>query len=100
MPDGIPYFTHELRHALSPVTDPPPMPGAREHNALDDAREVQWRLDWLAGPRDQREGGMEHHRTHRNLFANPEEPAPGGIADPRMKRLDVAKTYRLILAGG
>ena len=56
LPDGIPYFTHELRHALSPVTDPPPMPGAREHNALDDAREVQWRLDWLAGPRDQHRG--------------------------------------------
>jgi hypothetical protein len=47
LPGGIPYFTHDLRHALSPITDPPPMPGAREHNALDDAREVQWRLRWL-----------------------------------------------------
>jgi hypothetical protein len=49
LPQGIPYFTHDLRHALDPITDPPPMPGAREHNALDDAREVRWRLQWLAG---------------------------------------------------
>ena len=49
LPQGLPYFTHDLRHALGPMTDPPPMPGAREHNALDDAREVRWRLQWLAG---------------------------------------------------
>ena len=84
LPDGIPYFTHELRHALSPVTDPPPMPGAREHNALDDAREVQWRLDWLAGPRDQHEEGRhEHHRTHHaDPVRRPGRPAPGGDRRP------------------
>jgi hypothetical protein len=49
LPEGIPMFTHDLRHALGPITDPPAMKGAREHNALDDAREVGWRLRWLTG---------------------------------------------------
>ena len=49
LPAGVPMFTHDLRHALSPLADPPPMPGAAEHNALDDAREVRWRFGWLTG---------------------------------------------------
>lgn len=36
----------------------------------------------------------------RIVFADPEGQLLGEIADPAMKRLDVAKTYRLILASG
>ena len=36
----------------------------------------------------------------RIVLADPEGFLLGEIADPAMKRLDVAKTYRLILASG
>ena len=36
----------------------------------------------------------------RIVFADPEGQILGEIADPAMKRLDVAKTYRLILHSG
>jgi hypothetical protein len=49
LPKGVPMWTNDLKqeaerlgaHAL------PALIGAREHNALDDAREVKFRHDWL-----------------------------------------------------
>lgn len=49
LPEGIPMWTHDLRQELERLGNPelPPMPGANEHNALSDAREVAFRLRWL-----------------------------------------------------
>jgi hypothetical protein len=50
LPQGIPMWTHDLRQEAERlgVTDLPPMPGAREHNALYDAREVRYRHHLLS----------------------------------------------------
>lgn len=50
LPEGIPMWTHELRQEWERLGKPdlPSLPGAREHNALDDAREVKFRYEWLA----------------------------------------------------
>lgn len=49
LPEGIPMWTHDLRQEAerAGVKEPPAMPGATGHNALDDAREVMFRLRWL-----------------------------------------------------
>lgn len=52
LPESIPMWTHDLRQEAErrDVTDSelPPLPGATAHNALDDAREVAYRLRWLS----------------------------------------------------
>jgi 3' exoribonuclease, RNase T-like len=50
LPDGIPMWTHDLRQETERLGGPPlpSMPGTREHNALDDARELKFRYEWLA----------------------------------------------------
>jgi hypothetical protein len=51
LPDGIPMWTHDLRQELERSggeKQVPSMPGIRAHNALDDAREVKFRYEWLA----------------------------------------------------
>lgn len=50
LPEGIPMWTHDLRQELERSgreKQVPSMPGARSHNALDDAREVKYRHEWL-----------------------------------------------------
>lgn len=52
LPEGIPMWTHDLRQELERSgleKQVPLMPGTRSHNALDDAREVRYRYEWLAG---------------------------------------------------
>jgi 3' exoribonuclease, RNase T-like len=50
LPKGVPMFTHDLQQECRRLGNPqmPPMPDARDHNALSDAREVQFRREWLA----------------------------------------------------
>jgi 3' exoribonuclease, RNase T-like len=50
LPHGVPMFTHDLEQECRRLGSPPmpPMPDARDHNALSDAREVQFRREWLA----------------------------------------------------
>jgi hypothetical protein len=50
LPDGVPMWTNDLRQeaARLGVTDLPSLPGTSEHNALSDAREVQFRRRWLS----------------------------------------------------
>jgi hypothetical protein len=51
LPEGIPMWTHDLRQEierLGVAKEVPSLPDAREHNALDDARECQYRRRWLA----------------------------------------------------
>jgi hypothetical protein len=49
IPAGIPAWTHDLRQEIERAGNPviPPLGGMTAHNALDDAREVMWRLSWL-----------------------------------------------------
>lgn len=49
LPSGIPMWTHDLRQEWERAGKPdlPSLPGGREHNALDDAREVKFRHEWL-----------------------------------------------------
>ncbi len=49
IPSGIPAWTHDLRQELERAGNPviPPLDGKAARNALDDAREVMWRLSWL-----------------------------------------------------
>jgi hypothetical protein len=51
LPEGIPMWTHDLRQEIDyrglPGKEVPSLPGRTEHNALDDAREVLHRLQWL-----------------------------------------------------
>lgn len=49
LPEGVPMWTNDLKQEVGRLGNPelPPMPGATEHNALDDAREVMFRLRWL-----------------------------------------------------
>jgi hypothetical protein len=49
LPGGIPMWTHDLRQEIERAGNPaiPPLGGMTAHNALDDAREVMWRLSWL-----------------------------------------------------
>ena len=49
-PDGIPMWTNDLRQEWNRLGRPglPSLPGIAEHNALDDARECQYRRRWLA----------------------------------------------------
>lgn len=50
LPEGFPMYSHDLKQEVGRLGDPPlpSLPGAREHNALDDAREVKFRYEWLA----------------------------------------------------
>ena len=51
LPEGIRMWTHDLRQEIDRcglAKQVPSMPGAREHNALDDARELKFRYEWLA----------------------------------------------------
>lgn len=60
LPEGIPMWTHDLRHELERSgreEQVPSMPGTRSHNALDDAREVKYRYEWLAGQKTVTGGG-------------------------------------------
>ncbi|HEY5396207.1 MAG TPA: hypothetical protein VIL16_12500 [Trebonia sp.] len=49
LPKGVPMWTNDLKQEAERLGNPelPPLPGATEHNALDDAREVMQRLRWL-----------------------------------------------------
>ena len=49
-PDGIPMWTNDLRQEVERVGNPtlPDVPGLTAHNALDDARELRVRCQWLA----------------------------------------------------
>lgn len=49
LPAGIPMWTHDLRQEIERAGNPsiPPLGNLTAHNALDDAREVRWRLMWL-----------------------------------------------------
>jgi 3' exoribonuclease, RNase T-like len=49
-PDGVPMFTHDLKQECDRLGNPalPSLPGVTEHNALSDAREVQFRRRWLS----------------------------------------------------
>lgn len=49
LPKGIPMWTHDLQQAAELIGVPcmPSMPDTTEHNALDDARECQYRRQWL-----------------------------------------------------
>jgi 3' exoribonuclease, RNase T-like len=49
LPEGVPMWTNDLKQECERLGNPdlPPMPGAVEHNALHDAREVLFRLQWL-----------------------------------------------------
>jgi hypothetical protein len=49
LPAGIPMWTHDLQQEIERAGNPaiPPLGGMTAHNALDDAREVRWRLMWL-----------------------------------------------------
>lgn len=46
-PEHLPMFTHDLKQVIAQarIPDLPPMPGATEHHALQDARELKWRYD-------------------------------------------------------
>jgi hypothetical protein len=48
-PAGIPARANDLRQEIERAGNPPipPLGGMTPHNALDDAREVMWRLSWL-----------------------------------------------------
>jgi hypothetical protein len=49
LPAGIPMWTHDLRQEIERAGNPtiPSPDGLTAHNALDDAREVLHRLNWL-----------------------------------------------------
>jgi hypothetical protein len=49
LPVGIPMWTHDLKQEAERLGSPgrPSMPGITEHYALDDAREVRYRRNWL-----------------------------------------------------
>lgn len=51
LPSDIPMWTNDLKQECVRLGNPelPPMPGHREHHALDDAREVRYRRQWLRG---------------------------------------------------
>jgi 3' exoribonuclease, RNase T-like len=50
LPDGIPMWTNDLKQEAERLGNPPlpSMPRGRQHHALDDAREVKFRYEWLA----------------------------------------------------
>jgi hypothetical protein len=50
LPEGVPMWTNDLRQVAARCGNPglPSLLGITEHNALDDAREVRHRFDWLA----------------------------------------------------
>jgi len=50
LPNGVPMWTNDLRQLVARAGNPdlPSLPGASAHNALDDAREVKMRFEWLA----------------------------------------------------
>jgi hypothetical protein len=54
LPSGFPMFTNDLRQVVARVqerrgpVDLPSLPHGRAHNALDDARELKMRYEWLA----------------------------------------------------
>jgi hypothetical protein len=49
LPDGVPMWTNDLKQEVQRLGNPalPALSGITEHNALDDAREVMFRLRWL-----------------------------------------------------
>ena len=49
LPEGVPMWTHDLRQEAERPGSPalPSLSGITEHNALDDAREVRFRRQWL-----------------------------------------------------
>jgi hypothetical protein len=61
LPPGFPMWTHELRQEWERAGKPemPSLPGAHEHNALDDAREVKFRYDWLMTQAAKPETGLD-----------------------------------------
>lgn len=50
LPRGVPMWTNDLKQEAERLGNLPlpSLPGRREHNALDDAREVKFRYEWLA----------------------------------------------------
>lgn len=57
LPKGVPMWTHDLKQEADRLGYPelPPMPGATEHNALDDARELRYRHQWLREQEQERD---------------------------------------------
>jgi 3' exoribonuclease, RNase T-like len=50
LPKGVPMWTNDLKQEAERLGNPalPSLPAITEHNALDDAREVKFRAEWLA----------------------------------------------------
>jgi hypothetical protein len=55
LPSGVPMWTHDLRQEWDRLGRPglPSLSGITEHNALDDARECQFRRRWLASRQEE-----------------------------------------------
>lgn len=52
IPPGIPQRTNDLAQEAERLNlSLPHMPGVKSHNALEDAREVKWRMEWLEDQR-------------------------------------------------
>lgn len=49
LPQRVPMWTHEFRQLVEHAGNPalPSLSGITEHNALDDARELKFRYEWL-----------------------------------------------------
>jgi len=61
LPEGLPMWTHEFRQEVERAGNPPlpNLPDTTEHNAVDDAREVKMRFDWLAAQRPETPGELQ-----------------------------------------
>lgn len=74
LPAGIPMWTHDLRqeHERRGFPVLPSMPGARGHNALDDAREVKYRYERLQAQAAPRTGlGKVQEAVRRSRGGDP-----------------------------
>lgn len=74
LPAGIPMWTHDLRqeHERRGFPVLPSMPGARGHNALDDAREVKFRYERLQAQAAPRTGlGKVQEAVRRSRGGDP-----------------------------
>lgn len=54
LPKGVPMWTNDLKQEVERLGNPglPSLSGVTEHNALDDAREVRFRHEWLLDHED------------------------------------------------
>jgi hypothetical protein len=61
LPKGVPMWTNDLKQEAERLGNPdfPSLPGVTRHNALDDAREVKYRYDWLMAQGKPAETGLD-----------------------------------------